>query len=392
MTRKITVGIDIGTYSTKVVVSELGKGEDFPVIIGTGYAENEGMRRGYIVNFEETVKSIKQAVSEAEQSSKIKIKRAYISIGGVSLESVQTQGQAIVSRADGEVTELDVKKALDESEKNLGDLKNKKVLHIVPVRFKLDGKEVMGRPVGLKGLKLEVRTLYIFCLTQHFEDLVEAIENSGIQVLDVVASPVAASLVSLSKRQRNVGCILVNIGAETVSIVVYENDTPISLDVFPIGSMDITNDMALGLRIDPEEAEQVKTGKIVDAYPRRKLDEIIEARLSDIFELIESHLKKIGRNGLLPAGIILTGGGSGLSTIEDLAKASLRLPVKVFGREISDQTKGKIKDSSWFVALGLSMMSGTGSAIDDSGLLRELKRFMNKTKEILSSSTRQLLP
>jgi cell division protein FtsA len=250
----------------------------------------------------------------------------------------------------------------------------------------------MGRPIGLRGLKLEVKTLFITCLSQHFEDLVEAVESAGVEVTDVVASPIAASLVSLSKRQRNVGCILVNIGAETVSIVVYENDTPISLDVFPIGSTDITNDMALGLKIAPEEAERVKIGGNSDSYSKKKLDEIIEARLTDIFELIESHLKKIGRNGLLPAGIILTGGGSGISTIEDLAKASLRLPVKVFGREVSDQTKGKIRDSSWFVAYGLSALSGAGTTIEENGFLRDLKKLLSKTRDALASSTKQLLP
>lgn len=392
MTRKITVGIDIGTFSTKVVVSEHFKDQPMPSVIGTGFAESDGLRRGYIVNFDEAVKSIKKAVSLAEKASGVKIKRAYVSIGGISLESVISHGQAVISRADGEVTDLDVKKAMDESEKGLGDLKNKKIIHCIPVRFKLEGKEIMGRPVGLRGLKLEVKTLFITCLSQHFEDLIEAVENAGIEVTDVVASPIAASLVSLSKRQRNIGCILVNIGAETVSIVVYENDMPISLDVFPIGSTDITNDMALGLRIAPEEAERVKIGGNSDSYSKKKLDEIIEARLTDIFELIESHLKKIGRNGLLPAGIILTGGGSGISTIEDLAKASLKLPVKVFGREVSDQTKGKIRDSSWFVAYGLSILSGSGSAIEENGFMRDIKRLLSKTRDALASSTKQLLP
>lgn len=392
MTRKITAGIDVGTYSTKVVISETVKTETGPIILGTGQAPSEGLRRGYIVNFEEAVKSVKKAVAEAERSSKVKIRRAYVSMGGISLESLISHGQAMVSRGDGEVTDLDAKKAMEDSEKNLGDLRNQKIIHTIPVRFKLDGEETMGRPTGLKGLKLEVKTLYITCLTQHFEDLVEAVESAGVEVIDIIASPIAASLVSLSKRQRNVGCILVNIGAETVSIVVYENDIPISLDVFPIGSTDITNDMALGLKIAPEEAERVKLGGGNETYSKKKLDEIIEARLVDIFELIESHLKKIGRSGLLPAGIVLTGGGSGLSTIEDLAKASLKLPVKVFGREVTDQTRGKIRDSSWFVAYGLSLLTGAGQGLEESGILKDLKRLANRTRDILTASARQLLP
>jgi cell division protein FtsA len=122
-------------------------------------------------------------------------------------------------------------------------------------------------------------------------------------------------------------CILANIGAETVSIVVFENNIPISLEVFPIGSVDITHDIALGLKIPLDDAERIKLGSDTGvSVSRKKLEEIIDARLSDIFELIENHLKKIGRNGLLPAGIIMIGGGSGTPNIEEVAKATLKLP------------------------------------------------------------------
>ena len=159
----------------------------------------------------------------------------------------------------------------------------------------------------------------------------------------------------LNKTQKIAGCVLANIGSETVSVVVFENGQPISLEVFPIGGTDITNDIALGLKIPIEEAENLKIndGEAHD-YPRKKLEEIILARLSDIFELIESHLKKIGRSGLLPAGIILTGGTSGVSTIEDLAKATLKLPSKLGSLNFNTSLKNcQIKDSSWSVAYGL---------------------------------------
>ena len=166
------------------------------------------------------------------------------------------------------------------------------------------------------------RTLLVTSLEQHLNDLVSAIENTGILVDDVMASPLAASLVMLSKTQKRAGCVLANIGAETVSIAVFENSIPISLKVFPLGSGDITNDIAIGLKIPLEEAERVKRGFTSNTnISKRKLDEIISARLSDMFGLIEAHLKSIKRNGLLPAGIIITGGGSGIADIEDLAKS-----------------------------------------------------------------------
>jgi cell division protein FtsA len=159
----------------------------------------------------------------------------------------------------------------------------------------------------------------------------------------------------------------VNIGSETVSLAVFENNIPISLEVFPIGSTDITNDIALGFRIPIYEAESIKLGVAGEMqYPKKKLDEIIMARLSDIFELIEAHLKKIGRSGLLPAGIILTGGGSGIDTIEDIARVSLKLPSKVASINfISNIKNSELQDSYWSVAYGLSVWGLNIVGVDD---------------------------
>jgi len=206
----------------------------------------------------------------------------------------------------------------------------------------------------MRGGKLEVKVLFITSMEQHLNDLIQSVEEAGIDIENVYASPFAASLAVLSKTQKVAGCVLANIGAETVSIAVFENNMPISIKVFPIGGTDITNDIALGLQIPLEEAEAVKLGGVTGAtFPKKKLDEIIDARLSDIFELIENHLKKIGKNGLLPAGIIITGGGSGIATIEDLAKSALKLPSQAGSLKSLNNFRGAVKDSTWAVAYGL---------------------------------------
>ncbi len=358
MARKIVVGIDVGTSLVRVVVAECFPNAEIPRIIGTGVAESRGLRHGYIIQPEEATKSIEKAIKEAEKNSRFTIKKALLSLGGISLDSVVSTGSAVISRGDSEVSEIDVTKAIEESRKNLSSLNNKKILKAIPISFKIDGKDVHGRAVGMKGLKLEVKTLFITCLKQHMEDMVSVVEDAGVQVTEVIASPLAASFVAVNKRQKTVGCAVVNIGAETVSLIVFENDTPISLHVFQIGSTDITSDIALGLRVSLEEAEIIKRGEKREQYPRKRLEEIIEARLTDIFELIDNHLKKIGRSGLLPAGIFITGGGSGIATVEDLARGSLALPVKVLGKEIMDTSSGKPKmlDSTWFVSYGLCVM------------------------------------
>jgi len=354
MAKSIIVGVDIGTYQIKVVVAEhIKKARGLPKIIGTGFSQSKGLRHGYIINSNDVIRSIRQAVHQAEKTAGIKIKRAYLSVGGVGLEEMRSNGTTIVSRGDSEVTDLDINKAIDDAEEKIAQkLINKKVVHVIPLKFFIDGSDVLGRPQGMRGTKLDVDVLFISSLEQHLHDLISAVEDSGVTVIDVMASPIAASFVTLTKAQKIAGCVLANIGSETVSIVVFENNIPISLKIFPIGSTDITNDIALGLKISLDEAEKVKLGTLTYSdHPKKKLDEIVSARLSDIFELIEAHLKKIGKNGLLPAGIVITGGGSGIATIEDLAKASLKLPSKKASVHTAENSK--LRDSTWAVSFGL---------------------------------------
>ncbi len=393
MMRNITVGIDIGTYQVKVVVAELVKenGKQITKIIGTGFTESKGLRHGYIINNGDVVESIKTAVNLAEKSSGVKINRAFVAIGGIGLSGMSSSASTIIGRADLQITELDIEKINEICEKNLPTniIQNHRILHSIPVSYKIDGKSILTKsPLDLKGTKLEVKMLFITCLEPHLNDLLEAVDEVGIEVVDVIASPIAASFVTLSKAQKMAGCILTNIGAETISIVVFENNIPISLEVFPIGSTDITNDIALGLKIPLEEAENIKVGAVgSNSFPKKKLEEIISARLSDMFELIENHLKKIGRNGLLPAGIFITGGGGGIGTIEDFAKASLKLPSRIATLNLVDQ-KNRIKDSTWAVAYGLCMLGLSKEEKVNLGL----KNKINKSGEKIFGWLKQFLP
>ncbi len=395
MARKISVGIGIGTYHIKVVVTEDLKnesGEHYPHIIGTGYAESKGLRHGYIININDVTRCVKSAVAQAEKSAKVKIKEAYIAVGGIGLSSAVTKGSVMTSRADSEITDLDVRNVLNAAENELPKnmLANKEIIHSIPVGYKIDNEIVIGRPVGMHGTKLEARVLFIVCIKQHLDDLVKAVLEAGIDIAEVIASPIASSIVNLTKSQKIAGCILVNIGAETVSVLVYENNIPISLEVFPIGSADITNDIALGFKVPIDEAEVLKLGSGDKQYPKKKLDEIITNRLSDIFNLVEAHLKKIGRSNLLPAGIILTGGGSGIDTIEEIAKASLKLPSKLASINfISSIKNSQLKDSSWSVAYGLSLC---GLDNEDASLTTASHGKHKAIKSFFSNWVKKILP
>ncbi len=381
MRKHIAAGIDIGTYHVKVVVSESDPESDraLPRIIGTGFAETKGLRHGYIVNSRDVSKSVMQAVAQAEKISGAKIKRAFISIGGISLQSIVSFGSVVVSRGDAEVSQIDIDKATTLAERNIpaSQIINRKIIHPIPLSYKIDGKPVLGRPLGMKGNKLEAKVLFVTCLSQHIEDLVDSISDAGIEVLDVVAAPIAASLVTLSKNQKVAGCLLANIGAETVSIVVFENNLPVSLEVFPIGATDVTNDIALGLKLPIEDAEALKRGSLSGVeIPKKKLDDIIEARLSDVFDLIEAHLKKIDRNGLLPAGIIFTGGGAGIAGIEELAKHHLKLPARI--AVLTQVPKEIAKDGSWSIAYGLTILGIGADDGSDSGMAKSGGVFIAK--------------
>ncbi len=384
MSRDIKVGIDIGTYQVKVVVSELvyeNSKKNFKILANT-LAESKGLRHGYIINTEDVRDSVMTAVSKAEKMIGFKINEALVSIGGEGLQSFFSSGNSIISRADLEITDLDINRAFESAEENIDKvyIQNRKILHTVPLHYKIDGKTVLGNtPLSMKGTKLEVKCLYVTCIEQHFIDIVEAVESCGISVIDVLASPIVASTVVLTKSQKIAGCVLVNIGAETVSVVVFEDNNPISLEVFPIGASDVTNDIALGLKVSIEEAENIKKGVLTQTnVSKKKLDEIIQARVYDMFEVIENHLKKIGKNAILPAGIFITGGGSNIATIEDLARATLRLPSRIANININE--KGKVIDSTWSVAYGLTVIGLNGFENKNNSS----KNIFSKIKPIIS--------
>jgi cell division protein FtsA len=362
MARRIVTGIDIGTYQVKIVVVEEVRDNrgKFARVIGTGLAESRGLRHGYLVNKEEVTLSVREAKKQAESTAGVEIKTGFLAIGGISLDEARASGEAIISRADQEVTDLDLEAASAKSrEAATPAFLNRRILHDIPTEYRIDGQKILGEPRRMRGTRLEVDHLYITCLAQHADALVEAVEEADIDVIDQMASPLAGSYVLLTNDQKMKGCVLANIGAETVSIVVYDENIPISIKVFPVGSAHITDDIALGFRISLEEAERVKLGRLTGAmYPRKKVDDLIASRLNTVFALIDKHLRSLNRRGPLPAGIILSGGGSGAGSISDIARSSLKLPARIADMRVA--VDAKLRDATWAVAYGLTMWGLTG--------------------------------
>lgn len=354
MSRRIYAGIDIGTYHVKAVIATPPDSlEQALAVIGTGSAASKGMRHGYIVDPKEVTRAIREAVGRASQATKTTVRSARLSMGGVSLEEMRSGGDVTLTASGGIASEREIERALRESEKRASSkLINRTILHTIPLGYKIDGVPVRGRPQGLQGTKLSVETLIISMLTQHHDDLIEAAESAGIEVESVMAAPLAASFVTLTKAQKTAGVVLANIGAETLSIIIYDNDTPISLKVFPIGSSDITSAIALTFQIPLPEAEQMKRGAVTgsDIHPRR-MGTVVTGRLKEMFKLVNVHLKSIGRERLLPAGIIITGGGASISQAPEMARLILKLPSQVGVPAPAPRLGGL--DATWAVAYGL---------------------------------------
>ncbi len=374
MSKNIITGIDIGTHSIKVIIAQ-SQPHGAPLILGTGIKHTHGLKNGYITNAHEVKRALQAAVVKAEQMANIQIDSAYVSVGGIGLDSVYVKTEVPIVKSEGEVTENDLERVLAKSiAKASKDLLNRTILHKIPLRYYVNNKEVLGEPTGMKGNKLSADIMLITSLEPHYKALKEVVESLDIDVLDLIAAPIAASLVVLSNEQKEAGCVLANIGAETVSIIVFEDGVPISIKVFPTGSSDITSEIALRLQVPLKQAEEMKRGSLYDQnIPKKRLDDIISSRLKEMFTLIKAHLKELGKDGLLPAGVILTGGGVGLAKIKDLARVALKLPSELAQLRVFNKS---LKDSTWAVAYGLCIYGSGKENITPSKLGLRFKQII----------------
>lgn len=349
---EIIVGLDIGTSFTKMAIGKRLREDKTPSIIALGVAPSEGVRRGVVIDIQDVTRSINEALDIASKMIEEDIKSVYISINGAYIKSHLTSGKIAISRGDGEVTEEDKDRVMVNANPGPSG-QNKEVIGVIPKTYTLDEETGIKNPVGMNGIRLEVEALIIENNSSSMKNLEKCIYNLGLAIEDQEIGIIAAAQSVLTKKQKDLGVSVIDMGAGTTSIAVYEEGHLIHIGVIPIGANHITNDLAIGLRTSIEVAEKVKlkygvalekslgdTAKLkidlakIDAaeegvFPIPYIASIIEARLKEIFELITQELKKIDRDGLLPAGVVLVGGGANLKAIADLAKQELKLPIKI---------------------------------------------------------------
>src|SRR4030042_3267314 len=254
----IIVGLDIGTSKVRAIIaSTKGKEETRPRIIGVGESSSLGMRRGVVVDIEEMTKSIKRAIDVAQRSSGTTIEKAYVGIGGSHIKAKNSKGIAAVSRADEEVSEEDILRAINSASAVSLD-PNQAVIHVIPREFNIDGQPGIQDPRSMTGVRLEVDTLIIEGLSPYIKNLRKCLSSNGLEIEGLVLDVLAASESVLTNKQKELGVLVLDFGGGTVGMTVYEERKLIQVHILPIGASHITNDLAIGLRTSVETAEKVK--------------------------------------------------------------------------------------------------------------------------------------
>ena len=362
--KDMIVGIDIGSGSLRALGAIHDPHVRHPVVIASYKKAIDGTERGNITNTEDVTQAILDAVYALENQSGKHTLHTLISLGGVGLSSHHVNGQIQVSRGDASVTDLDIEKAINDAHKLVPDIRNKAIVHTIPMKYRLDGKDVPGNIIGVRGNKLEVKTLFITYPLQCMNVLKKSLDDAKIRITDIVAGPIAESIPLLTKKQKVAGVALINIGAEVTSILVYENNIPLLVSTIGVGGNDITKDIALGLKVTLEEAEDIKCGRSQMLHSKRRLEEIIEARLEDMCVKITKELARIQRQELLPAGIVVCGSSSLVMRLEYVFRSELKLPIKIATQEISKLTHDTLKDSGWARCYGLTFLAPTDTEKD----------------------------
>lgn len=340
------VGLDIGSHTIKAAVAEV-KPDGGLLLIKLITAPSEGIRRGVVDDAANATRALNQVIEEIKQISKNAVRNLYISVGSGDMRVQHSRGIVAVSRADFEICSEDVERVLQAAQAvNLPP--NRMILHAVTKEYVVDSVADIRNPVGMTGNRLEAQSLIIDAFSPTVKSIVKCVEVAGGKVAGLIFSPLASSHAVLSRNQKELGVMLVDIGFSKTGISVYEENKLLHAAVIPLGSGNITNDIAIGVKTSIDIAEMIKIGhgsaiahdvaqreviNLEELNPMTKgvvrtkfVSEIIEGRLAEIFELIHLELKKINRDGKLPAGVVLVGGGAKMPNIVELARQELRLP------------------------------------------------------------------
>jgi len=345
---RVIVGIDVGTTKICVLVGELDRDGKLN-IVGVGTCPSQGLRRGVVVNIEETVTSIAAALDRAERLSGKKILSAYVGIAGSHIESENSKGFVAIS-SHQDISQNDISRAIEVA-RAIAIPANREVIHVIPRGYIVDGQEGIKNPIGMSGFRLEVETHIITGAVASIHNLIKCVHKAHVEIEDLVLEPLASSEAVLADGETDLGVALVDIGGGTTDVAVFVDGAIWHTVVLPVGGNLITSDIAIGLRLPQGVAEELKITyghcdpsaideddmidlsqfmpDCNDLVPRKLLAEIIQARVEELFAMVHDEIKKSGYDGLLPAGIVVTGGTADLPGILELSGQILDLPTRI---------------------------------------------------------------
>lgn len=372
-TSRYAVGIDIGTTTVRAVVGHIDPATGTPTIVGVGQAPNSGMRKGIVANLTGPAQAIDDALGEAERMSGYQVDGAAMSINGAHILSTKADGMIAVGAADHEITHDDLSRI--EEVATMGKIPaNREILDVVPHSYRLDGQDNIKDPFGMTGTRLEISANVVSALGPHLANLQKSADMAKVRPHVITPSVMAASRAVLREQQIENGVAVVDLGGATTSVVIFEEGDLQYVSVIPVGGVNITNDLAIGLKTDPEIAEKVKVAhasavprtstegvnikhdKDIHTFNSQDIDEIVEARLEEIFDAVQRELKKAGRAGQLPSGVVLTGGTANMKHIAEYAKEKLGLAARVGKATGYGGVAEHIEEPQFATAVGLMLI------------------------------------
>lgn len=378
--KRFVTGLDVGTENVRAVIATVSK-EDEVTIVGYNEGKSAGMRKGIPANLTGPAEAIDRMLGDAERMGGVDVRSAYVSINGSTVISTNTEGMIAVGTAEHEINGEDLDRVEDVAVTGRIPA-NRDVLDVVPLEYALDGQGGIKDPLGMAGARLEMRACVVSALTPNCENLKRATLTADVKAERLVPSVVAAAKAVLTDRQRENGVAVVNIGAATTSVAVYEEGDLQYVGVVPAGSNNITNDLAIVLAIDPELAEEIKTrfitgdfesekspaikvGKNGDrTFDRKEVEEVVKARLEEIFMEVRKKLKAAKYDQRLPEGIVLVGGGAKMRDIDLFAKKVLEAAVKIGKPTGLNGVADAVEKPEFATAVGLALMAAEDSQYD----------------------------
>src|SRR5574340_607677 len=356
--KNLVVGLDIGTSKIVCIVAEIND-EGMLEVIGMGTHPSRGLRRGVVVNIEATVNAIQRALEEAELMADCKIREVYTGIAGSHIKSFNSHGMFAIK--DKEISQMDVDRVV-ETARAVNIPTDQQILHTIPQEFIVDGQEDVRDPLGMSAVRLEVKVHIVTGAVSAAQNVIKCVRRCGLEVLDLILQPLASSYATLSEDEKELGVCLVDIGGGTTDIAVFTQGAIRHTAVLPVAGDQITNDIAMALRTPTAEAEEIKIRHGVAMHtladpaemievpgvgdrPPRKLSrqalaDVIEPRVSELFELVQAELRRSGYEELLSSGIVLTGGASVMKGMVELGEEVFHMPVRVG----SPQYEGSLAD------------------------------------------------